>query len=67
MESCLRAAGKQATNRSLGGANLIPVAVGWDMTEVMPVSGSYTGPTDALRRMSVEVRVEPSALSEPGR
>jgi transglutaminase-like putative cysteine protease len=46
------------TNRSLGGANLIPVAVGRDMAEVMPVTGSFAGPVDALQRMSVEVQVQ---------
>ncbi len=51
------------TNRSLGGANLIPVAVGRDMPEVMPVSGSFAGPADALRQMSVEVQVTPSQTS----
>jgi transglutaminase-like putative cysteine protease len=45
------------TNRSLGDANLVPVAVGHDMRDVMPVKGSFSGPVDALRRMSVEVTV----------
>lgn len=31
------------TNRSVGGANLIPVAVGRDIRQVMPVTGSFEG------------------------
>lgn len=45
------------TNRTLGGANLIPVAVGRTMPEIMPVVGSFAGPVDALANMSVEVTV----------
>jgi transglutaminase-like putative cysteine protease len=46
------------TNRSLGGANLIPVAVGRDIRQVTPVSGGYVGNVDAFMDMVVEVRVE---------
>nr|WP_029003226.1 transglutaminase family protein [Azorhizobium doebereinerae] len=49
------------TNRSVGGANLIPVAVGRDIRQVMPVSGGFVGMTDAFNAMSVEVSVRPSA------
>ena len=45
------------TNRSVGGANLIPVAVGRDIHQVMPVTGSFVGMNDALEDMSVEVSV----------
>jgi len=45
------------TNRGIGGFNLVPVAVGRDICQVMPVSGSYTGPTDMLDYMSVEVEL----------
>ena len=45
------------TNRSVGGANLIPVAVARDIRQVMPVVGSFNGPADALHDMSVEVSV----------
>ena len=45
------------TNRSVGGFNLIPVAVGRDIGQVTPVAGSYSGSGDALLDMSVEVRV----------
>jgi transglutaminase-like putative cysteine protease len=45
------------TNRSVGGANLIPVAVGRDIRQVMPVAGSFIGMSDAFEAMSVEVCV----------
>jgi transglutaminase-like putative cysteine protease len=45
------------TNRSVGGANLIPVAVARDLRQAMPVSGSFIGPADALLEMSVVVSV----------
>ena len=46
-----------ATNRSVGGANLIPVAVVRDITQAVPVAGSFVGPSDALIGMTVEVSV----------
>jgi transglutaminase-like putative cysteine protease len=45
------------TNQGVGGANLIPVAVGRDIRQVMPVSGSFVGTTDAFLGMSVDVSV----------
>ena len=45
------------TNRSMGGANLIPVAVARDVRQAMPVVGSFYGSADALRNMTVEVSV----------
>lgn len=45
------------TNRSIGGFNLVPVAVARDITLLMPVSGSYVGAADAFAGMKVEVRV----------
>jgi transglutaminase-like putative cysteine protease len=45
------------TNRSVGGLNLIPVAVARDIRQAMPVAGSFVGATDAFQGMSVEVRV----------
>jgi transglutaminase-like putative cysteine protease len=48
------------TNHSVGGANLIPVAVGRDIAHVMPVSGSFVGASDAYLGMTVEVRVAPT-------
>jgi transglutaminase-like putative cysteine protease len=45
------------TNRSVGGYNLIPVAVVRDIRQAVPVSGSFVGMTDAFAGMSVEVLV----------
>lgn len=45
------------TNRSIGGFNLVPVAVARDITLLMPVSGSYVGAADAFAGMEVEVLV----------
>ena len=45
------------TNHSVGGINLIPVAVGRDIRQVMPVAGSFGGTGDAFDGMSVEVCV----------
>jgi transglutaminase-like putative cysteine protease len=45
------------TNRSVGGFNLIPVAVARDIRQVVPVTGSFVGMTNALRGMFVEVAV----------
>lgn len=45
------------TNLSVGGFNLVPVAVGRDIRQVMPVSGSYAGPADMLDDMTVEVEL----------
>ena len=45
------------TNRSVGGLNLIPVAVARDIRQVMPITGSFVGATNALLGMSVEVSV----------
>ena len=45
------------TNRSVGGVNLIPVAVARDIRQTMPVAGSFAGMTDAFAGMTVEVRV----------
>lgn len=45
------------TNRALGGANLIPVAVARDIRLALPVTGSFVGGADAFEAMSVEVSV----------
>jgi len=47
------------TNRSVGGSNLIPVAVARDITQVVPVSGSFVSKTSRIHQMSVDVRVLP--------
>ncbi len=45
------------TNKSIGGFNLIPVAVVRDIRQAIPISGSFNGPRDAFAGMDVEVRV----------
>jgi transglutaminase-like putative cysteine protease len=45
------------TNRSLGGSNLIPVAVARHIHQTVPVAGSFVGATDAFLGMAVEVTV----------
>jgi len=45
------------TNRSVGGFNLIAVAVARDIRQAMPVAGSFFGRTDAYMEMSVAVLV----------
>jgi len=45
------------TNREVGNFNLIPTAVARDISQVMPVSGSFIGMTDAFKKMIVEVQV----------
>jgi hypothetical protein len=45
------------TNRSVGGFNLIPVAVARDIRQAIPVSGSFAGAPDALMAMDVNVLV----------
>jgi len=45
------------TNRSVGGANLIPVAVARDIRQAMPVSGNFVGDSDAFAGMTVTVDV----------
>ena len=43
------------TNATIGGPNLVPVAVGRSMAQVVPVSGSFQGLTGSFMGMSVEV------------
>ena len=45
------------TNRSMGGANLIPVAMTRDIAQAVPVSGSFLGRSDAFVSMEVAVEV----------
>jgi transglutaminase-like putative cysteine protease len=49
------------TNRQTGGFNLIPVAVARDLSQAMPVSGSYTGTDHDPVRLFVDVRVSEAA------
>lgn len=48
------------TNRSVGGFNLIPVAVARDIRQAMPVVGSFAGSANAFQEMQVEVSVTAS-------
>ncbi len=54
------------TNRSVGGLNLIPVAVGRSIALVMPVTGSFVGMTDTNRDMTVEVSVVGATTGQAG-
>jgi transglutaminase-like putative cysteine protease len=54
------------TNRSVGGSNLIPVAVARDIRQAMPVVGSFVGTTGAFQGMSVEVSVTSSVDARTG-
>ena len=45
------------TNRQMGGFNLIPVAVARDLSQAMPVSGTFIGAGGDLARLTVAVRV----------
>jgi transglutaminase-like putative cysteine protease len=45
------------TNALIGGRNLIRVAVVRDPTQAAPLTGSFKGPADALKSMSVAVEV----------
>lgn len=46
-----------ATNRSVGSANLVPVATVRDIRHAIPVVGTFSGRSDAFEAMSVEVVV----------
>jgi transglutaminase-like putative cysteine protease len=45
------------TNRSVGGHNLVPVAVARHIRQTVPVSGSFVGDSDAFEGMDVSVEV----------
>jgi transglutaminase-like putative cysteine protease len=45
------------TNRSLGGANLVPVAVARDLGQAVPVSGTFAGDPEAFEGLTVDVEV----------
>lgn len=48
------------TNCSMGGFNLIPVAVARLISQAIPVAGSFVGPQDAFQGMSVAVDFAPA-------
>ena len=47
------------TNGTMGGFNLIPVAVVRDISLAVPVAGGFVGSSSALIDMSVEVSLMP--------
>jgi transglutaminase-like putative cysteine protease len=49
--------GFDPTHRQMGSHNLIPVAVARDLSQAMPVSGTFTGANNDPVRLSVDVRV----------
>lgn len=51
------------TNQSVGGFNLIPVAVARHIDQTMPVVGSFVGEKASFERMDVSVEVVPAAQS----
>jgi transglutaminase-like putative cysteine protease len=50
------------TNRGVGGSNLIPVAVTREISQAVPVAGSFVGASDAFEGMSVQVQVTPQVM-----
>jgi len=50
------------TNARMGSANLVPVAVGRLIGQVMPITGSYEGAPEDLVDMHVEVSVNTTSL-----
>ncbi len=46
------------TNRTIGTFCLIPVAVARDIRQAVPVSGSFTGASDAFVSMNVDVEIQ---------
>ncbi|MCC5987038.1 MAG: transglutaminase family protein [Pararhodobacter sp.] len=53
------------TNRSMGSANLIPVAAARHITQVAPVTGSFHGGSGDLAGMAVQVTVDPFCRALP--
>jgi transglutaminase-like putative cysteine protease len=49
------------TNRSVGGFNLIPVAVARHIRQTMPVSGTFVGDAAAFEALEVAVTVAPAS------
>jgi transglutaminase-like putative cysteine protease len=51
------------TNNIIGNRNLIRVAVAWDSKHVLPLWGTYIGPSSSFKSMDVSVSVTKGALS----
>lgn len=54
------------TNRSVGGFNLIPVAMARHISQTMPVSGSFAGDVSAFLGLEVTVTVTAAEDERPG-
>jgi len=54
------------TNRSVGGFNLIPVAMARHISQTMPVSGSFAGNASAFLGLEVTVTVTAAEGERPG-
>ena len=54
------------TNRSVGGFNLIPVAMARHISQTMPVSGSFAGDVSAFLGLEVTVTVTAAEGERPG-
>ena len=51
------------TNNIIGNRNLIRVAVAWDSKNVLPLWGTYIGPSSSFQGMEVSVSVTKGILS----
>jgi transglutaminase-like putative cysteine protease len=54
------------TNGTIGGMNLIPVAVTRDISQAVPISGSFVGTTDSYLGMTVNVTVASESAAPRG-
>jgi len=54
------------TNGLIGGKNLIRVAVARDPSQAIPLSGTFTGATNAFLGMAVDVEVRAEPSPRPG-
>jgi transglutaminase-like putative cysteine protease len=52
------------TNRTMGDFNLIPVAVARDISQAVPVSGSFVGSSDDFLGMAVDVKVRGATVGQ---
>jgi transglutaminase-like putative cysteine protease len=55
------------TNGTIGGMDLIRVAVTRDISQAVPISGSFVGTTDSYLGMTVDVAVAPETAAPRGR
>ena len=53
------------TNRTIGGENLIRVAVTRDISQAIPISGSFVGTPDSYLGMTVDVAVVAESGDKP--